>query len=174
MLTVHVEILGHLTAADFRLGKAYGLGRALADTCRKPTDDASLRRQLDRYRVANLLGWLDDLNSALPPHAGHAVAASLRVWSEWAARDGQPPLAEQDVLKLLRRQGELWRGLLSGEKHGADMLDMKDWLEVAKGFQRRLRTAALSAIWRMPLLAVLILVLFVGGVLLMVFASDSG
>jgi hypothetical protein len=181
VLTVHVEILGHLTAADFRLGKAYGLGRALADTCRKPTDDASLRRQLGNYRVANLLGWLDDLNSAFPPHAGHAVAASLRDWSEWAARDapgatpaGQPSLTDQDALKLVRRQGELWRALLSGEKRGADMLDMDAWLDVAKGFERRLRTAAVAAICRMRWLAGLILFLFAFGVALMIFASDSG
>jgi hypothetical protein len=30
----HIELLATLTAADFRLGKAYGLGRALADTTR--------------------------------------------------------------------------------------------------------------------------------------------
>jgi len=181
VLAVHVAILGHLTAADFRLGKAYGLGRALADTCRKPTDGQSVRRQLGRYRVANLLGWLDDLNSALPPHAGHAVAASLHAWSDWAAAwqpgtagTGRAPLAEQDALRLLRRQGELWRALLSGEKRGADMLDMKDWLDVAEGFQRRLRTAAIGAIRRMPWLAGLIVVLFAAGVGLTALASSSG
>ncbi len=174
VLAVHVEILGHLTAADFRLGKAYGLGRALADTCRKPTDDASLRRQLDRYRVANLLGWLDDLNSAFPPHAGHAVAASLRVWSEWAAGDRQPPLAEQDALKLLRRQGELWRALLSGEKRGADMLDIDAWLDVADGFLHRLREAGFGALRRMWRLLALIVALFALGVVLMVVVDSSG
>ena len=34
----HVRLLATLTAADFRLGKAYGLGRALADTTRDPPD----------------------------------------------------------------------------------------------------------------------------------------
>ena len=34
----HVGLLATLTAADYRLGKAYGLGRALADTTRLPPD----------------------------------------------------------------------------------------------------------------------------------------
>jgi hypothetical protein len=181
VLAVHVKILGHLTAADFRLGKAYGLGRALADTCRKPTTDASLRRQLGRYRVANLLGWLDDLNSALPPHAGHAVAASLSDWSEWAVRGtpltvaaGQAPLADETMLKLVRRQGELWRALLSGEKRGADMLDMDAWLDVANGFVHRLRRAGLAALRRMWRLVALIVALFALGVVLMVVVDSSG
>jgi len=32
ILDLHVAVLVQLTAADYRLGKAYGLGRALADT----------------------------------------------------------------------------------------------------------------------------------------------
>lgn len=42
---VHLQLLGELTAADFRLGKAYGLGRAFADTCRKPSDGAGVKKQ---------------------------------------------------------------------------------------------------------------------------------
>ena len=34
----HVELLATLTAANFRLGKAYGLGRALADATRDPSN----------------------------------------------------------------------------------------------------------------------------------------
>src|SRR6185312_6358662 len=33
---LHLKLLTTLIAADFRLGKGYGLGRGLSDTCRKP------------------------------------------------------------------------------------------------------------------------------------------
>ena len=39
ILALHTELLHVLTAADFRLGKAYGLGRALCDTCRVHSAD---------------------------------------------------------------------------------------------------------------------------------------
>lgn len=66
---LHLKVLGTLTAVDFRLGKAYGLGRALANTCRKPTDADAVTDELDPFRVANLLAWLDELSTA-PPRPG--------------------------------------------------------------------------------------------------------
>ena len=109
---LHLKLLGTLTAADFRLGKAYGLGRALADTCRKPTDGAGVKEALDAFRVANLLAWLDELSSALPPHAAHSVYTSLVSWRDRAAAQTQLP---DSTVGTLKRQGELWRSLLSGE-----------------------------------------------------------
>ncbi len=85
VLQLHRQLLVALTAADFRLGKAYGLGRALAETARLPNakDPASFQRAFARYRLANLLGWLADLKSAFPPHAAEAVRGSLEAWAGW-------------------------------------------------------------------------------------------
>ena len=45
ILNLHVALLIQLTAADYRLGKAYGLGRALADTCASAHGDETERRR---------------------------------------------------------------------------------------------------------------------------------
>lgn len=172
---LHMEAIALLTAADFRFGKAYGLGRALADTCRKPANSADFYKQLDRGRLSNLLGWLDELSSALPQHAAHSVAASLERWRDCAekGKEGKPPAREDDLLPLLRRQGELWRALLSGEKHGSEMLEVDNWLDVARDFMRRASRIGRGLVWRMPLLSALIVVLFGLGVWLMLHQHDE-
>jgi hypothetical protein len=83
---LHRQLLVALTAADFRLGKAYGLGRALAETALLPDakNPATLQRAFARFRLANLLGWLADLKSAFPPHAAEAVRGSLQAWAAWS------------------------------------------------------------------------------------------
>ena len=48
-------------AADFRVGKAYGLGRALADTCASSQSATRLGRELNEFRLKEIQGWLDDL-----------------------------------------------------------------------------------------------------------------
>ncbi len=114
--TVHRQILGSLTAADFRLGTSYGLGRALADTCRKPTDQSSLQAALSKYRISSLLVWLDDLGSAFPQHAAHTVGVSLERWRDWAESLSDTQPMPDGTISSLSRQGEIWRSLLSGEK----------------------------------------------------------
>lgn len=169
VLVLHRALLGSLTAADFRLGKAYGLGRALADTCRKPSDKAGLHKELDGGRVANLLGWLDDLTSALPPHAAHSVARSLEEWRDWLPT--APDTAPTDTLSALRRQGELWRALLSGEKQGAEMLDIKNYLDAARSLATQMRTLLRSVVARFPVVTALILVLIGGGIALLILGG---
>jgi hypothetical protein len=172
--SLHVETLAVLTATDFRLGKSYGLGRALADTCRTPSNRKEVVRELNPYRVATLEGWIDDLSSALPPHAGHSVGSSIRSWAacvkEW--EDGRSDLPEH-TLPLLRRQGELWRALLSGEKLGQDMLEIGNYLDAASALARRMHMVLWQALKRFWYLAVLALVLFAGGIALAVVANTS-
>ena len=86
VVEVHRQLLVTLAAADFRLGKAYGLGRALADTVLVPDarDPQTFQQAFARYRLANLLGWLADLKSAFPPHATEAVRGSLQAWTAWS------------------------------------------------------------------------------------------
>jgi hypothetical protein len=98
VLQLHRQLLVALTAADFRLGKAYGLGRALAETVLRPDakDPASYQRAFARYRLANLLGSLADLKSAFPPHAAEAVRGSLDAWAGWVDAPSLRPAVDDD------------------------------------------------------------------------------
>jgi hypothetical protein len=98
MAVLHGELLVGLTAADFRLGKAYGLGRALAETALLPEarDPQTFLRLFDPYRLTNLLEWLADLKSVFPPHAAEAVRGSLPAWAAWSRRPMlRPPLDDR-------------------------------------------------------------------------------
>lgn len=229
---LHVNLLTTLTAADFRLGKAYGLGRALADTCMKPSDQASLQYELGHYRIETLRAWLEDLESALPAHAGESVSDSLAEWSKWAASpaaggqadagaqpgagaeadagaqadagapsalwtqatagtpvgasgqagaDGQPVADAQPAagaqtaadLRRLRDQGRLWRSLLSGEKAATDMLSMDDYVQAGGTMLRRSRKLVWEFLTHHLVLVGAVLVLFFGGIALML-ADQSG
>jgi hypothetical protein len=90
----HIDLLAILTAADFRLGKAYGLGRALADTTRPPVD---YRAALAPQRVGTVAAWIRALTTALPPHAAHPVADSLDAWSRWGHPGQQQQTVDVDV-----------------------------------------------------------------------------
>jgi len=79
---LHVNLLVTLTAADSSYGKAYGLGRALADTtCPHQTPD-QLARSFESHRIGQLYVWLDELASLLPDHAARAVGQSLGWWQQ--------------------------------------------------------------------------------------------
>lgn len=168
----HQTLLSGLTVTDFRLGKSYGLARALAESTILPSSAAVGERQRTRAvgaapdqhppetdtgaagekdspqrdrmtefqrslweefgsgRVAQVQGWLYDLRDCFPTHAADAVATTLGGWSVWmirpTMRDGHPVDWDQDdrdsVERSLRRQGDVWRGLLSGEKDPMGML----------------------------------------------------
>ncbi len=77
---LHVDLLVVLTAADPAYGKAYGLGRALADTTCAQQTPAELAMAFERHRIGQLYVWLDELASLLPEHAARAVAQSLDWW----------------------------------------------------------------------------------------------
>jgi hypothetical protein len=176
---VHLRLLLGLTAADFRLGKAYALGHALAETCLLPEDRGSFDRAFGS-RIVSAKNWLADLASVLPPHASRAVALSLRAWESWAAEPTQhgEPLdwSEQGagVRAALRRQGELWRALLAGEKSAPDMLDINHYLRAASA----LVAALSSSIWRflrpLALPLALAIVLLGGGVALLLVSGTAG
>jgi hypothetical protein len=175
---LHRQLLMALTAADFRLGKAYGLGRALAQTALVPDAQhpETFRRIFARFRLDNLLGWLADLRSAFPPHAAEAVSGSLQAWAAWSdaptlrpavgdpgQAQGRRPrrpssrpvdwsaaLDRESVTRALHRQGQLWRALLSGERHGLDLLSSDDYLSAADqllGHLRRLTMRFLRRFW---------------------------
>lgn len=181
MAGLHGELLVALTAADFRLGKAYGLGRALAETALLPDakDPRTLQQLFAPYRLATLLEWLADLKSVFPPHAAEAVRGSLPAWRAWSEDPTLlPPLDargrqrrpvdwssaadRESVTRALHRQGQLWRAVLSGEKDGVDLLSGDDYVRAADrllGQLRRLLLGFLRRFWvATSVLVVLVLV----------------
>jgi hypothetical protein len=103
---LHQQLLVTMTVADFRLGKAYGLGRALAETALLPDarNPQTFQRLFARYRLANLVSWLADLKSIFPPHAAEAVRGSLQAWAAWSeapalrpARDNRRRVSDAEV-----------------------------------------------------------------------------
>jgi hypothetical protein len=142
MLELHKQLLRQLWSADFRLGKAYGLGRALADTALLPraADADGFEGKFERERVRNLVRWLGDLATTFPDHTAEAVAYSLKQWTAWAA--AHPRLADgsieasangrNEIDRHLRAQGRLWRALLSGEKCADDLLGPGDFVSAAE------------------------------------------
>ncbi len=170
---LHLDLLTTLTAAHFKLGKAYGLGRALADTTRVPKDLDTLKQELDAHRITNLTNWLSDLTSLFPPHAGHTVHDSLEAWRDWASK---PVSADQQMkaISLLRRQGQRWRSLLSGEKSATDALKMDDYVKAGELTLSQTSTLALSFLGRFKIAVSIAVILFVGGLTLIILEPTTG
>ena len=157
ILDLHVALLIQLTAADYRLGKAYGLGRALADTCASARGNETERRQtlehhLEPHRALVMVGWLDDLKTVLPAHASQGVDDSLQRWTRWAETIDLTtfdPKAVSDTTRVLHRCGQRWRAILSGEKDSQDLLEISDYVSAARGTLARVGTIARSLAWQL-------------------------
>ncbi|HEX7244079.1 MAG TPA: hypothetical protein VF245_00765 [Solirubrobacterales bacterium] len=196
---LHRALLRALSAANPRLAKAYRLGVSLATTCLLPHDKQSFEKEFNRYRLANFTEWMADLASLFPPHASQAVRLSLTAWRRWienpridaveqgsharhwvglnragGARAEEPCFDWADkatpAVRALRRQGEIWRALLSGEKHGDAMLDLGDYITAA--VQTLGRTTKLLRGVR--LLIGIALVAFVVGAVLLFTSGGAG
>ncbi len=141
ILDLHIAVLVQLTAADYRLGKAYGLGRAMADTCASAHGDDAERRQalahhLEPHRAQVLVAWLADLKTVFPAHASQGVADSLQRWERWAGSAGlasADPGTVKDATRVLHRCGQTWRAILSGEKMATDLLEVSDYVAAVRG-----------------------------------------
>jgi hypothetical protein len=180
ILALHIALLVGLTGADYRLGKAYGLGRALADTAASAHGEDAVRREalahsLEPHRALVLVGWLDDLKTVLPAHSGQAVADSLQRWVRWGegvelGTLGPKPV--NDAARVLHRCGQRWRALLSGEKQAKDVLEIADYVSVARGTLTRTAAIARSLAWRLkaPLTVAAALV---GVGIWLIFKNDS-
>jgi len=169
ILSVHCDLLAHLTAADFRLGKAYGLGRALGETTMLPSAKVrqSFTQPFDPYRMATLETWLSDLKSLLPDHASEGVRGSLRTWASWVANPMMEVWSEKgrhvvddravdwastdDQVRIngaLGRQGQVWRAMLSGEKQGTDLLSTEHYVKAGDQLVDRLGDLLRQYLWR--------------------------
>jgi hypothetical protein len=116
---------------------------------------------------------IDDLGSALPPHAGHSVRASILQWRASIETRSKVVPEQQETWLQLARQGELWRALLSGEKDGPDMLEIEDYLDAAERLSRRMRTMGWTVLRRFWFLVLVIVALFAGGVALIVVTGTD-
>jgi len=163
----HVELLSTLTAADYRLGKAYGLGRALADTTRHPPD---YHKELGEYRITTLAEWTRELATALPRHAARPVASSMEAWSRSVNGAGAD---NQDAPRQLSAQGRLWRSLLSGEKQATDMLETSDYLRAAERSLQRSGALAWRFVKHYWWLVGIVVALFVVGFVVIATASGT-
>ena len=166
------KALAVLSATDMQLGKAYAVGRALLTLTSRPDAETTLKSHLTGPAVAPVVAAIDDLASALAPHAGHSVRISIHEWRASIETRSDVAPEEPATWLLLARQGELWRSMLSGEKAGLDMLEIDDYLEAAERLSRRMRSLGWTVLQRFWLLVVAIVVLFAGGVALIV-ATDS-
>jgi hypothetical protein len=79
---LHVNLLVTFTAAESSFGKAYGLGRALADTTRPHQSADEFTESFEQHRIGQLYVWLDELASLLPEHAARSVEQSLGWWQQ--------------------------------------------------------------------------------------------
>lgn len=157
ILDLHTALLIQLMAADYRLGKAYGLGRALADTCASAHGDEAERRQalehhLEPHRADVIAAWLEDLKTVLPAHSGQGVADSLKRWKLWAKTVDLArldPKVVNDATRELHRCGQQWRAILSGEKDAKDLLEISDYVSAAGGTLARVGAIARSLAWQL-------------------------
>jgi hypothetical protein len=187
---LHVALLEGLTAQDYKLGKAYGLGRALAETillcnCAQP---ATYVDQFGTFRIQTILNWLSHLKTEFADYAALAVQSGLEVWTGWvtnhpvsAAPAGSKNAPESiwadqgesaRVQAMLKKQGELWRSVLSGERAPKDLLQVDDYIKATEAMANRVTQLSLQFL-RSPLGAALALV-SLAAVLALVFLLFFG
>jgi hypothetical protein len=138
VFTLHCRVLEALTVADFLLGKAYGLGRAIAETTMLPANAVTsdqrreqFRGMFDAGRLITINDWLADLKTLLPDHTAYAVSRGLHDWQHWVGQN--PDTGDWDGARpAIRVQGRVWRELLTGEKAARDTLGLSDYLAAAR------------------------------------------
>jgi len=149
ILSLHITITERLASSAPGPATAYGLGRALADTCHVTADSSAweMTAAFDHHRLENLYDWLGQLEEIFPDRAARAVTQSLRMWQSWIQA---PPrrgrygrlTASPDataVTTALIRQGALWRRVLTAEQDPLRLLGPQDYVNAGVGFLIRVR-----------------------------------
>jgi hypothetical protein len=141
VLESHLRLMTAITAAGGNLGKAYRLGRALADTCQPPQAGvqpqqagAAFQKSFKPHRLTQLQGDLNDLASALPGHSAKAVVRSLAWWRDAVYLADNSPLGQErrgvlgnvrtDAPALRRPKGLLNRKIATASSKG-DLLSLE-------------------------------------------------
>ena len=162
-------LVAALLARDVRLAKAFGVGRQLnliAYGTQEPADPRPTSTELNSHDVTGMIDGLDDLTSALPPHAGRAVANSVRAWQ----KAHEPPARD-----VLQAQCELWRMVLTGEKLATQLLEPENYIDAAENLAVKLRATGTALLRQYaPWVGLVIFLLLAGaGVLLFVHSAAS-
>lgn len=168
---LNLILVVQLNAAEYRLQTGFALGRELYDTTRTVDNQDDLKRVLKHHRLLGLRESLQALQSAFPPHAARAVSLSLGQWRQWAQEDAPADFVR--VRDLLRRQGDLWHSLLSGERSGTDLLDAEDYLSAAEQMFRSARGVS-GRFCRQFSAPIVFIVLLVAGSLGLAIGIGSG
>jgi hypothetical protein len=157
--SLHRPILLRLTVRNAELGKAYSLGVGLARTVLEAYEETQqvfnaaaagtgsgptldlvkqcVTKGFTEDRVRSLWSEIKDLKSRFPPYAADPIAAGVADWRQWAisgqTRRGQPSDSDQllTATSRLRRQGQIWRALLSGERKPTDVLLTANYIDGA-------------------------------------------
>lgn len=134
------ELWKTLAGAHSRLGKACELGYGVEDLCRPRMTNTDTDPKQFGERLNPIQRLLADLASSLPAHSSRAVTLSIAQWKTWSANPRLDKetvdLAAEPVQHALRRQGDVWRSVLSGQKLGTDMLSADDYLRASKALFR--------------------------------------
>jgi hypothetical protein len=182
VLELYLQIREQLAGSDVVAATGLGLGRMLADTALLPTSEEPqvLGERFEKYRLANAYGWLDDLDARLPAQSAAAVRASLRAWEQWAGSlrgpDGTiaPGRVDESAIRALRRQGEVWRRLLTGEQAAGELLDTGAYVGAAASLLVSARRIAFHYLWKWSWAILLATTLFAGTVWAAVTYAPAG
>lgn len=162
---LHRAILLPLTVRSAELGKAYSVGVGMARVVLEAYEEAQpallaaaaasdpgaslnevkecVAKGFTEDRVRALWSEIKDLKSRFPPYAADPIAAGLADWRNWAVgsqvKRGQPSASDQvlTVSYRLRRQGQIWRALLSGERKPTDVLLTANFIDGAVDLVRK-------------------------------------
>jgi hypothetical protein len=131
-----------LTAGNFSLGKAYGMGVDLAETvlvsyklCTKVLQPSrSINDDMSAVfapsRVNRIAREIRDMKGDFAPYASDAVSATLIDWGQWVRSAPSQSAVNWPYIcgQHLYPQGQDWRALLSGEKKPTDELQVPDYV----------------------------------------------
>ena len=104
--------------------------------------------QFEQWRLGNAFEWLGDLDAVLPARSAAGVRASLRALETWVSKrtrsDGtvDPAKVDEFAMRALRRQGDMWRRLLTGEQVADQLLDTKAYVRAGSSLLANARRGA--------------------------------
>lgn len=164
ILGLYTDVRNMLAGGDPAVALAFGLGRMLADTVFLPTTDHPelFREQFRQWRLSNAFEWLDDLDASLPDRAAPAVRESLRAWERWVAQAApntgfrvSRSRLDADAIRALRRQGNVWQRLLTGEQPAEHLLDATAYVGAASQLLTKARRLTFHYLWKWSLAIIL-------------------